>query len=65
MLIKRLEKIDMRLAKHMNDQIGKKRTNTLLFKAHGKMSVYKCFSKGIEYDRIVDYLVMNETKMRI
>ena len=48
----------------MSDQIAKKRSSKLYFKANGRISTYKCIAKGLEYERIIDYLALNECKAR-
>jgi hypothetical protein len=49
----------------MTDQIEKKRSSKLYYKASGKMATYKCISKCFDVERVIDYLALGECKMRI
>ena len=53
-LFARLEKIDVDLITSLHTQINRKRSTKLYFKATGKISVYRCITKGLQPERIVD-----------
>ena len=64
-LFSRLETIDVYLVQTIQEQIGKKRSNKLYFMATGKLSVYKCISKGLKSLFLTNYLAIAQTKIRI
>ena len=64
-LFKRLEKIDVEVIKTLHTQISKKRSCNLYFKALGRMSAYKCITKGLKSERLVDYLGIACMKLRV
>ena len=57
-LFSRLEQIDVQIVQAIQDQIVKKRSFQLYFMAVGKLSVYKCLSKGLRPLYLVNYLAI-------
>ena len=64
-LIARLEAIDVAMVGNLHEEIGKKRSSKLYFKAQGKISAYRCIVKGFPCERVVDYMGIIICKLRI
>ena len=50
---------------NLHEEIEKKRSSRLYFKAQGKISAYRCIVKGFPCERVVDYIGIILCKMRI
>ena len=50
---------------NLHEEIGKKRSSKLYFKAQGKISAYRCIVKGFPCERVVDYMGIIICKLRI
>ena len=48
----------------MHSNIEKKRASRIFMQSTGKVSTYKCITKGIEFEHIIDYLLMTLCKLR-
>jgi hypothetical protein len=64
-LLMKLERIDLAMVANMHYQVLKKRSQKLYFTAVGQLACYKCITKGLDYERTVDYLSLNMCKYRI
>ena len=64
-LLERLETIDVQLVGNLHESINKKRSASLFYKSQGQISTYRCLSKGLPSERVIDYFGIVTCKMRV
>ena len=53
------------MVSNLHEDLAKKRSSKLYFKAQGKISAYRCIVKGFPCERVVDYMGIIICKLRI
>ena len=61
----RLEKLDISLVEVIHSQVLRKRSDKLFFMSVGQLASYKCISKGLNYERSIDYLGLSVCRYRM
>ena len=62
--MKRLESLDFELTSMIHSKIQKKRTAKSYYRSVGKHCTYKVIAKSLPCERIYDFLIMEQAKMR-